>query len=127
MPDLDFPVLGPREHAMIIGAPWADAFMAEITERHFPGARRGFTLVSLVVPGQTIPEHVDDHDGGCRVRLHVPLTTDAECRFLSDGIATHLAQGFVWRIDPGTPHGVEHRGTRDRIHLMWNVITGKDD
>ena len=108
------------EHAMIIGASWAQETIDELIAEHFPGKRQGFTLVSLVTPGQTITEHTD-HRENCRTRVHVPLTTDPACVFFTEGQEYHLPVGGAYLIDPTIPHGVIHRGTKRRIHLMFNV------
>ncbi len=114
------PSTGPLAHAMIKGAPWAQQTIDDLIAEHFPGGRQGFTLVSLVVPGQVIPEHTD-HNGNCHNRIHVPLTTDERCVFVTEGAEHHMVCGFAYLIDPTLPHGVIHRGVQDRIHLMFNV------
>ena len=108
------------EHAMIIGAGWAQKTIAALIAEHYPGKRQGFTLVSLVTPGQIIPEHVDGREN-CRTRVHVPLATDEACVFFTGGREHHMPLGSAYEIDPTIPHGVIHRGTKDRIHLMFNV------
>ena len=108
------------EHAMIIGATWAQETIDSLIAEHYPGKKQGFTLVSLVTPGQTIPEHTD-HRENCRTRVHVPLTTDELCVFVSEGREHHMPVGSAYLIDPTISHGVIHRGTKDRIHLMFNV------
>ncbi len=110
----------PIEYGMIRGAPWAQQTIDEVIAEHFPGGRQSWTLVSKVVPGQTIPTHTDHQDGNCRNRIHVPLITDERCVFVTEGAEHHMACGFAYVIDPTTPHGVIHRGTQDRVHLMFN-------
>ncbi len=108
------------EHTMIIGAEWAQETIDGLITKYYSGKRQGFTLVSLVTPGQTIPEHVDGREN-CRTRVHVPLTTDKECVFFTKGCEHHMPVGSAYVIDPTIPHGVIHRGTENRIHLMFNV------
>ena len=108
------------EHAMIIGAAWAQQTIDSLIAEHYPGKRQGFTLVSLVTPGQTIPEHTD-HRENCRTRVHVPLMTDPACFFCTGGREYHMPVGAAYVIDPTIPHGVIHRGSKRRIHLMFNV------
>jgi len=108
------------EHAMIIGASWAQDTIDGLIAEHYPGKSQGFTLVSLVTPGQEIPEHVDGREN-CKTRVHVPLVTDPECVFFTEGQEHHMPVGGVYVVDPTIPHGVIHRGTKRRIHLMFNV------
>ena len=106
---------------MLIGAPWAQEFIDEFMAARFPGRKLGRVLVSLVVPGQTIPEHVDVKEG-CTERVHVPIETDPLCVFVQEGREHYLSPGHAWLIDPTAPHAVVHRGARDRVHLMFNVL-----
>ncbi len=105
---------------MIIGAPWAEGIIDGLMAEHYPGRVQGLVLVSLVTPGQVITPHTDHDKFHCRTRVHVPLTTDDQCFFVSDE-ERHMALGFAWEIDLSIPHGVVHRGIKDRIHLMFNV------
>ncbi len=121
-PDFEFNLLDEVgvEHAMIIGAAWAREAIDNLIGEHYPGKSQGFTLVSLVTPGQTIPEHTD-HREDCRTRVHVPLVTDVACVFFTEGREHHMPVGWAYVVDPTIPHGVIHRGTERRIHLMFNV------
>jgi hypothetical protein len=121
-PHLIFAPLGHGEHAMIRGAPWAQSFIDELIATCFPGQRCGLVFVSLLAPGQVIPEHTDRKDGDCRNRIHVPISTNPQCYFRQLDKNHHIPVGSAWSVDPTLPHGVENRGLTDRIHLMFNVI-----
>jgi quercetin dioxygenase-like cupin family protein len=70
-------------------------------------------------PGSEIHEHRDPGasyaDGF--FRLHVPITSNAETRFLVDGEALLMQPGECWYVDFGLPHSVRNSGETDRIHL----------
>ncbi len=110
---------------MNVGDTWAQDTIDDLMAEHYPGSEQGLVLVNLVTPGQVITEHTDHEKFRCRRRVHVPLTSDPACFFVTGGREHHMAVGSAYEIDLSAPHGVVHRGTRRRIHLMFNV--GDDD
>lgn len=74
--------------------------------------------------GSVIHEHRDpgsSYSDGF-FRLHVPITTNDEVRFVVGGVRLMMKPGECWYADFGLPHSVENPGTTDRIHL---VIDGR--
>jgi hypothetical protein len=120
MPEIDWLPSGKGEFGMQRGAPWAQREIDWILEEYGLG-RQGLTLVSLLIPGQEISVHTDHHENNCRARIHVPLLTNLECLFISDGDEWHMQVGRAYLIDPTMPHGVVNRGSTDRIHLIFNA------
>ena len=131
MPSLEFEELEPGVHKMIIlkgksvaervETPWCQQTIDRIIDTHFPGCDQGWTAVSLMVPGRSVAPHTDRADAATK-RVHVPLIEDTDCMFITDDGAEHsMARGRAYVIDPSIPHSVEHRGARDRIHLIFNV------
>ncbi len=115
----------PGQFAMI------DAFPPRVAEAAGPifehclglvqAGRRGMTLLSRLVPGQVIDPHRDGHDGHCKVRVHVPLTTNPACVFINKGDAFHMEVGSAYVIDPTELHSAVNGGASDRIHLIFNA------
>ena len=93
----------------------------EMVEREYPRRHRGMTRFSRMIPGQFIEPHQDGHDGHCKVRIHVPLTTNPGVAFVSGGQAFHMAVGWIWEIDPSLVHCVANSGNTDRVHLFFNM------
>lgn len=91
---------------------------------HLPGRARGTTFLAKLVPGQRLPLHKDAEDDGCRERLHVPLVTNPGAVFVEAGAPHHMAAGWAYLIDPTLEHTAHNGGSRDRVHLMFNAVTG---
>ncbi len=115
-----------REHEFAMLDKWPSTFPVEpIFERmmaHYPGRYRGNTLISKMVPGQRIEDHRDHHEGGCRIRIHVPLTTNLDAIFTIAGESFHMDVGHAYEIDPNEVHSVFNGGDTDRIHLIFNAV-----
>jgi len=70
--------------------------------------------------GSTIKEH-RDFDLGLeegRLRMHIPVCTNADVDFFLDGHPIEMNEGECWYLDLGLPHWVKNRGATDRIHLV---------
>lgn len=77
-----------------------------------------------VAPGTAIAEHRDfdlSFEQGT-ARLHIAVVTDPDVVFCVNGERIVMAPGECWYIDASRPHSVEHRGTRDRIHLVADCV-----
>ncbi len=106
---------------MIESPPRIEDFFA-LVKPYFNGARLGMNMVSKVIRGQAIQIHSDRHDGNCRVRIHIPLKTNDNAYFYTEGKFHHMEQGKAYLIDPSEEHGVVNLGTDDRIHLIFNMV-----
>lgn len=72
-----------------------------------------------LAPGAGVPEHADiNYHWHTRVRVHIPIFTQAEVRFHCDGESVHMAAGEAWIFDNWRRHHVENNATTDRIHLV---------
>jgi hypothetical protein len=73
-----------------------------------------------LAPGAVIREHTDPGasyaDGF--FRLHVPITTNDQTRFVVDGEALPMQPGDCWYADFTLPHSVRNDGATDRVHLI---------
>jgi hypothetical protein len=70
--------------------------------------------------GSVIREHRDPgaaySDGFFRV--HVPITTNAETRFVVGGERLQMGPGECWYANFSLPHSVVNEGSTDRVHLV---------
>lgn len=89
-----------------------------------PGARAGQQLISVVMPGHSIPEHVDAQAPDWWARVHVPLATNAESRFVVDGVPRHLEEGVAYLVNTERPHAVTNDGLTPRVHWMVDLFGG---
>jgi mannose-6-phosphate isomerase-like protein (cupin superfamily) len=74
--------------------------------------------------GSRIREHRDYDlafaDG--EIRLHIPVTTDAEVEFVLAGERVDMRPGECWYLDVNQRHRVDNRGARDRVHLVVDCV-----
>lgn len=88
----------------------------------------GCRLVSArllrLAPGARIHEHRDyDLGPDCgRLRLHIPIQTGEDVRFIVGGQRVRMSAGETWYMDFGLLHRVENRGSVDRVHLVVDCI-----
>ena len=72
-----------------------------------------------LAPGAGVPQHADiNYHWYNRVRLHIPVITRPEVRFICDGEDVHMAAGEAWVFDNWRLHRVEHPTPDERIHLV---------
>lgn len=80
--------------------------------------RPGQRLLSVVMPGHSIPPHVDKVSPRWWGRVHVPLLTDPESLFIVGQEAHHLEPGFAYAVNVLAEHSVENHGATPRVHFM---------
>jgi hypothetical protein len=103
----------------IVCAPVVAAVMA-----HFPGFLVFQRMLSVVMPGNDIPAHVDQQAPYWLTRVHVPLRSDGSSDFVVDGRCHQLMVGTAYRVNTLAEHAVVNRGTAPRVHFMWDVRGG---
>lgn len=89
--------------------------------RHFPGASVANTMLTVVMPGHSIPTHTDEQPPHWLCRVHAPLTTNDVSRFVVGAEAHHMEVGKVYLVNTEAEHSVANDGTTPRVHLMWDV------
>jgi hypothetical protein len=73
-----------------------------------------------LAPGAVIREHRDrgaSYADGF-FRLHVPISTNDQTRFVVDGEALPMRPGECWYADFTLLHSVRNDGATDRVHLI---------
>lgn len=73
-----------------------------------------------LTPGSRIKEHTDldlSFEDGL-VRIHIPVTTNADVEFRLNGSRVVLEAGSAWYLRLSDPHTVFNGGSADRVHLV---------
>lgn len=86
--------------------------------QYAPGAKSGLRMLSVVMPGHSIPPHADQQAPGWVYRVHVPLVTNDKALFLVDDETWCMEAGMAYRIDTRVPHMIRNAGDTPRIHFM---------
>lgn len=103
--------LWPRTHLLV----------AEVLE-HFPACHDANRMLSVVMPGHTIPEHADQQAPDWVTRVHVPLTSNTRSGLgMPDG-AWWLQPGQAYRVNTEVPHSIWNYGETPRVHFMCDVF-----
>jgi hypothetical protein len=85
----------------------------------------GRSRLMRLAPGASVPEHADiNYHWFNRVRLHIPIVTEPEVRFICGNEAVHMAAGEAWLFDNWRLHRVENASDRERIHLVADTSGG---
>ncbi|MEO8676540.1 MAG: TIGR03032 family protein [Casimicrobiaceae bacterium] len=100
--------------------------------QHAPYLRQ--TLAALAVPlGRTrlmkldaqaeATPHIDTNYYWLqRARVHIPIVTSPQVRFLCGDAAVHMAAGDCWIFDTWRPHNVHNPTPHERIHLVVDTV-----
>ena len=84
-------------------------------------------MLARLCPGGVIMPHMDRNFSLAHShRIHVPLVTHADVKFLIDGRRQPMNEGEVWEINNRRAHQVENASPIYRIHMIvdW-VIPGE--
>jgi hypothetical protein len=87
---------------------------------YYPGCVAQQRMLSVVMPEDCIPEHVDHQCPEWVERIHVPLTTNEQTTFVC-GRPHFMKVGFAYRVNTEALHAVYNNGTTPRIHFMMDV------
>jgi hypothetical protein len=77
-----------------------------------------------VAPAGVVHEHRDrgaSYADGF-FRLHIPIMTNADTRFVVDGVVLPMQPGECWYANFSLTHSVRNDGHRDRVHLIIDGI-----
>jgi len=87
-------------------------------------------------PGAVVPPHCDiNYHWINRTRIHIPVVTDPDVKFICDGQQVHMAAGEAWIFDNWRQHTVENNSDITRIHLVadtagspyfWDLVSHGD-
>ena len=87
--------------------------------------------------GAVVPKHCDlNYHWMHRLRIHIPVLTNAAVHFTCGGVTVNMAAGEAWTFDNWRPHEVRNGSPRERIHLVadtcgdadfWAMLNGAAD
>jgi hypothetical protein len=77
-------------------------------------------MLSVVMPGHYIESHIDFQPEEWIERVHIPLTTNAECCMFMDR-AYYMEPGFAYRVNTERRHAIINHGGVPRIHFMFDI------
>ena len=60
-----------------------------------------------------------------RLRLHIPLITNTEATLVIGGCRVHLANGYVWKLNPTHYHAASNLGRHSRIHILIDTYSNE--
>ncbi|WP_019029338.1 aspartyl/asparaginyl beta-hydroxylase domain-containing protein [Colwellia piezophila] len=70
-----------------------------------------------------VPLHSDvNYHWYKRVRIHIPIITDADVIFHCGDKAVHMAEGECWIFDTWKQHRVVNNSSKDRVHLVIDTF-----
>ena len=119
------PVNGQLRPAMVKDLMWHGlaSAVAPALDAVQVGGRVSNVLLTVVMPGQGIDEHVDYQPDHWLARIHVPLTTNEESQFIVGGEHHHMNVGSAYLVNTTVEHAVRNDGDTPRIHLMWDILS----
>lgn len=88
---------------------------------YFPGCEVHQLMLSVVMPGHSIPPHKDGQPPNWISRVHVPLISNDNAFFYSRGNPYRMLPGLAYKVNTEAEHAIANRGETPRIHFMWDV------
>ena len=87
------------------------------------GAPLGRTRLMRLDAGAEATAHVDtNYYWSQRVRVHIPIVTTPDVRFLCGDAETRMGPGEIWIFDTWRPHNVLNPAGTKRIHLVADTV-----
>jgi len=87
------------------------------------GAPLGRTRLMRLDAGAEATAHVDtNYYWSQRVRVHIPIVTTPDVRFLCGDAETRMGPGEIWIFDTWRPHNVLNPAGTQRIHLVADTV-----
>jgi hypothetical protein len=82
----------------------------------------GRSRLMRLEPGDGVPPHFDtQYYWRSHTRVHIPIVTHPEVKFVCDDAAVHMAAGEAWTFDNWRMHTVINEKTTRRIHLTFDT------
>lgn len=124
-------IAGNRDHRVHYGNPnwemWKGVLLPVMeqaivsygfTQPEFPKV-----MFARLAAGKEIAVHTDGAGSNLHThKIHVPLVTNPEAVFLTNGETLHLEEGRAYEVNNIAAHGCHNRGTEDRIHFIFEVF-----
>jgi hypothetical protein len=99
-----------------------DRVLTQIKENTDIKIKEYLCFFARLAPNSEVGVH---KDGGnfletCH-RIHIPIVTHPECKYIIQNIEYHWECGKVYEFDNTRQHGVDNRSSIWRTHLMVNI------
>lgn len=105
-------------------APVAVPVMQEIIRKHY--SIHGTIIRAMfakLLAGMSIDEHFDDHPTfSVSHRIHVPLITNDDVRFVIADENFNLKEGIAYEVSNLDYHYVANPSEEDRVHLIFDYV-----
>jgi len=92
------------------------------------GRRLGRAMFIKLPAKKSIAKHIDrgHHLETCD-RIHLPIITDNNVKFIINETVYPMPSGVVARINNNVLHGVENNSENDRVHLVMDFVDVDDN
>lgn len=82
-------------------------------------------MLARLSAGSVIDRHIDGAGSNLVThKVHVPLQSNPDALFYIGDQTRHLEVGRAYEVNNIAPHGVENKGSEDRIHLIFEHYDG---
>jgi hypothetical protein len=78
--------------------------------------------IMKLIKGKKIATHIDNFKDDNIIRLHIPITTNPDVRFIVENDDQNLKEGNLYWVNVRKPHRVENKSKNDRVHLVFDLI-----
>lgn len=92
-----------------------------INELGFDETQAHNLMLSVVMPGESIPSHIDQQGPNWLFRVHAPLTTNPLAIFWCGGFPYRMEVGKAYKVNTLAEHAIENPGKSARVHFMFDV------
>jgi hypothetical protein len=84
------------------------------------GLKIMWARLAMLEPTAFLWEHRDyvELNNVERLRLHVPVLTNSSASLIMGNSRIHVAEGFIWKLNPSERHGACNLGREIRIHII---------
>jgi hypothetical protein len=99
-----------------------DRTLTHITENTDIKIKEYLCFFARLAPNSKVGIHTDSGNflSACH-RIHIPIVTYPECKYIIENIEYHWECGKVYEFDNTREHGVNNRSSNWRTHLMLNI------
>ena len=92
----------------------------------YPHGRTARIMLARLLAGRDVARHVDTSPSAeVPHKIHIPLTTNPEVRFLIGEGDYYLIRGRAYEVNNRKPHEVRNRSAVDRVHLIFDYFTDR--
>ena len=102
------------------------SYIQEVVDT-FPGGRNRVRFLRLRAGGEIFTHSDPMHQiDPALLRIHVPVITNAAVEFRINGLRIAMQAGEAWCVDVRFRHSVCNASASDRVHLVIDVVAGRE-